>query len=84
MGPTTCLTFLGIEVDTDLLELRLPQEKLQRVKQMVQEWMGHKAACKEKGAWVPLRSLATCSKGSVTRKEICEKDHPGTHQRKGA
>ena len=35
LGPTTCLTFLGIEVDTDLLELRLPQEKLQRVKQMV-------------------------------------------------
>jgi len=44
VGPTTCLTFLGIEVNTDLLELRLPQEKLQRVKQMVQEWMGHKAA----------------------------------------
>ena len=44
VGPTTCLTFLGIKVDTDLLELRLPQEKLQRVKQIVQEWMGCKAA----------------------------------------
>ena len=44
VGPTTCLTFLGIKVDTDLLELHLPQEKLQRVKQMVQEWMGRKAA----------------------------------------
>ena len=44
VDPTTCLTFLRIEVDTNLLELRLPQEKLQRVKQMVQEWMGRKAA----------------------------------------
>jgi len=35
VGPTTCLTLLGIEVDTDRLELRLPQEKLQRIKQMV-------------------------------------------------
>ena len=34
---------LGNEVDTDLLELCLPQEKLQRAKQMVQEWMGCKA-----------------------------------------
>ena len=37
MGPTTCLTVLGIKVDTDLLELHLPQEKVQRVKEMVQE-----------------------------------------------
>jgi len=44
VDPTTCLTFLGMEVDTDRLELCLPQEKLQRVKQMVQEWMGCKAA----------------------------------------
>ena len=44
VDPTTCLTFLGMEVDTDRLELCLPQEKLQRVKQMVQEWMGRKAA----------------------------------------
>ena len=27
-GPTTCLTFLGIEVDTEAAELRLPQDKL--------------------------------------------------------
>lgn len=27
-GPTTCLTFLGIEIDSATLELRLPQKKL--------------------------------------------------------
>ena len=30
-GPSTCLTFLGIEVDTVKMELRLPAEKLQRL-----------------------------------------------------
>ena len=27
-GPTTCLTFLGIEIDTVALQIRLPEEKL--------------------------------------------------------
>lgn len=27
-GPSTCLTFLGIEVDTQALQLRLPEQKL--------------------------------------------------------
>ena len=44
VGPATCLTFLGIEVDTEQLELRLLVEKLQRVKQSVKEWFGCKAA----------------------------------------
>ena len=30
-GPTTCLIFLGIEIDTQALELRLPADKLIRV-----------------------------------------------------
>ena len=32
-GPTRCLTFLGIELDTATLQLRLPDDKLQRLKQ---------------------------------------------------
>ena len=32
-GPTTCLTFLGIQVDTEALLLCLPEEKLSRLKQ---------------------------------------------------
>ena len=34
-GPPTCLTFLGIEVDTALLHLRLPEDKLSRLKSRV-------------------------------------------------
>ena len=43
-GPTTCLTFLGIEIDTGALELRLPADKLTRVRNIVTEWLGKKAA----------------------------------------
>jgi len=31
-GPATCLTFLGIEIDTEKLQLRLPQRKLMDLK----------------------------------------------------
>ena len=31
-GPATCLSFLGIQVDTSLLQLRLPDEKLTKLK----------------------------------------------------
>lgn len=43
-GPTTCLTFLGIEVDTLAGELRLPAEKLQRLQALLQEW-GDRRSC---------------------------------------
>ena len=32
VGPSTTLTFLGIEIDTDLLQLRLPREKVDKLK----------------------------------------------------
>ena len=38
-GPLTTLTFLGIEIDTASLQLRLPQEKLQRLAALLNEWM---------------------------------------------
>ena len=36
-GPSMCITYLGIELDTQSMELRLPAEKLKRVKAVVQE-----------------------------------------------
>ena len=39
-GPATCITFLGIEVDTVAGRLRLPQQKLQRLCQEVTAWKG--------------------------------------------
>ena len=43
-GPTTCLTFLGIEVDTMAGQLRLPTEKLHRLQSLLAEW-GNRKAC---------------------------------------
>ena len=37
-GPTTSLTFLGIEMDTVAQQLRLPQEKLRRLKRVLLRW----------------------------------------------
>ena len=46
-GPTTCLTFLGIEVDTVSGQLRLPAAKLDRLKSLLQEW-GDRKACQRR------------------------------------
>ena len=46
-GPTTCLTFLGIEIDSVAAELRLPGDKLQRLLSTVSEW-GDKKVCLRK------------------------------------
>lgn len=37
-GPSTCLTFLGVLIDTVNLQLRLPQEKLNRLQLLVRSW----------------------------------------------
>lgn len=46
-GPVTSLVFLGILVDTEAGELRLPEGKLQRLKSLVHQW-GAKKACRRK------------------------------------
>ena len=45
-GPTTALTFLGIELDTVALELHLPLSKLEQLKSTLSVWRGRKACTK--------------------------------------
>ena len=45
-GPTQVLTFLGIEVDTSALEIRLPQAKLAELRTLVRSWRGRKSCSK--------------------------------------
>ena len=52
-GPSTTLVFLGIELDTIVLELRLPSGKLECLKSTIQRWYNkffrnHKPFCKRK------------------------------------
>ena len=38
-GPTTCLSFLGLEIDTVAMELRLPTTKLTALQALIQSWL---------------------------------------------
>ena len=38
-GPTSVITFLGIIIDTDRRELRLPVDKLQRLMEEIHQWL---------------------------------------------
>ena len=38
VGPTTCIIYLGIEVDSIAMVLRLPQDKLIRIQEPVATW----------------------------------------------
>lgn len=50
------IVFLGFELDTVLMVVRLPQDKRQQVQHLVQEWMG-KRACKKRELEQLLRHL---------------------------
>ena len=45
-GPTTKIVFLGIEVDTVAMVLRLPEDKLERLNSCIADWRGRKCATK--------------------------------------
>ena len=45
-GPCTTLVFLGIEVDTVAMQLRLPQEKLARLNETLKQWQAKKCCRK--------------------------------------
>ena len=45
-GPTECLTFLGIELDTRAGILRLPEDKLGRIRVALDEWERKRACTK--------------------------------------
>lgn len=47
-GPTTCLTFLGIELDTVAMEARLPAQRLKDLQELTVAWKGaQRASVKE-------------------------------------
>ena len=37
--PSKCTTYLGIEIDSELMELRLPEEKLQKLKLLLEKYL---------------------------------------------
>ncbi len=45
-GPATVLVFLGMELDSEMLEIRLPGDKLEKLRQLLREVRGRKACRK--------------------------------------
>ena len=46
-GPATCLTVLGIEIDSGLVEMRLPADKLHRLSALLAQWRGKRSGRRE-------------------------------------
>lgn len=47
VGPTTCLDFLGIELDTERFQMRLSEEKIVGLKKVLNQWEKRRA-CKKR------------------------------------
>lgn len=60
-GPTVVLTFLGIVLDTQKLEIRLPSDKLEELGKLVVEWKG-KGACTKRDLLSLIGKLAHATK----------------------
>ena len=43
-GPSVCIIFLGIELDSINMEMRLPQDKLVRLRETIKSWRVPKSA----------------------------------------
>ena len=47
VGPVPCLDFLGFELDSEAMEIRLPQPKLAELRELIQSWLGRKSCTKK-------------------------------------
>ena len=65
-GPAMVLDFLGIVLDTERMEARLPKDKLERIQLAIQEWL-HK-----KGNSFLSRCITTRSKGCLSWPYVCQ------------
>jgi hypothetical protein len=54
-GPVTCIPFLGMELDSVVMEIRLPKDKLASLRALLCTWRGRK-----KGTLIPNRLTVTC------------------------
>ena len=65
VGPTTCITFLGLEIDTVLMLVRIPPEKLDKLKFMLDQVLSKKKmALKELESITGL--MAFCSRAIIS------------------
>ena len=71
-GPTTCLPFLGIIIDTNRMEARLPDDKLARIQGLLGTWLDRKKATKREilslvGLLQHAAKIVRCGRSFVSR-----------------
>ena len=64
-GPSTCLTFLGIEIGTNMMQAQLPFQKLSGLKQELRSTIIKKTMLKRDLQWLTglLQFTAICHQG---------------------
>ena len=73
-GPATMISILGMELDTEVLEIRLPPAKLERLRSELGQWRGKKSLQKEGSPffdWSPV----PCLQGSKSRTVFPSETH---------
>ena len=71
-GPTTCLPFLGIILDSERMEVRLPNDKLARIQGLLATWLDKKKATKREilslvGLLQHAAKVVRCGRSFVSR-----------------
>ena len=60
VGPSTCITYLGIEIDSINNVCRLPNDKLSKLKNLLKVWKNKKKCTKKRATfthWIPVLCL---------------------------
>lgn len=74
-GPTHCLTFLGIKVDTQAGALRLPQEKLGPIRSALRQWQ-HRKSCTKRELESLIGTLQHACRVVRPGKSFLRRTHP--------
>ena len=62
-GPSTCITYLGVELDTVAMTMCLPQNKLSQLKLVLEKWKEKKAVLKRDLLRISHMNFISCLKG---------------------
>ena len=62
-GPSTFITYLGVELDTVVMKMCLPQNKLSQLKLVLEKWKEKKAVLKRNLLHISHANFISCLKG---------------------
>ena len=73
-GPSPRVTFLGIEMDSIAMELRLPQKKISELKGLIRDWLRRRSCRKRELQSLGGKLQHACMQGGETRQVVPEAD----------